>query len=117
MTEGYGPNAPALEGLIAQGASLIICVDCGTASADILNPLHGKADIVVLDHHKSEDALPAILATVNPNRPDCSSGLNHVCAAALAFLAAAATVRDLRATGWFENHPAPTFYASLTWWR
>lgn len=113
MTEGYGPNAPALEGLIAQGASLIICVDCGTASADILNPLHSKADIVVLDHHKSEDALPAILATVNPNRPDCTSGLNHVCAAALAFLAAAATVRDLRATGWFENHPAPDLLRQL----
>lgn len=113
MTEGYGPNVPALEGLVAQGAALLVCVDCGTAAADILNQMAGKADLVVLDHHKSEDALPAILATVNPNRPDCSSGLGHICAAALAFLAAVATARDLRTAGWFENHPAPDLMRQL----
>ena len=68
---GYGPNQPALQDRVAQGASLLICVDCGGASADVLSPLAGQADIIVLDHHKSEDALPAIHATVNPNRPDC----------------------------------------------
>lgn len=113
MTEGYGPNSTALEGLIALGASLIICVDCGTAAADILNAFEGKTEIIVLDHHKSEDALPAILATVNPNRPDCTSGLNHVCAAALAFLAAVATVRDLRAMGWCEQNKVPDLLRQL----
>ncbi|MFT9400555.1 single-stranded-DNA-specific exonuclease RecJ [Acetobacter sp.] len=113
MTEGYGPNLPALENLAAQGAKLIICVDCGTAAADILNQMADKADLIVLDHHKSEDALPAILATVNPNRPDCSSRLNHICAAALAFLAAVATARDLRALGWFETNPAPDLLRQL----
>ncbi|GBR29711.1 single-stranded-DNA-specific exonuclease RecJ [Acetobacter orleanensis NRIC 0473] len=103
MTEGYGPNVPALEGLVARGASLIICVDCGTAAGSVLGEVTGKADLIVLDHHKSEDALPPILATVNPNRPDCTSGLGHVCAAALSFLAAVATSRDLRAAGWFHN--------------
>lgn len=49
MTEGYGPNLPALDNLVAQGAKLLICVDCGTASAAILNQLAGKADVVVLD--------------------------------------------------------------------
>ena len=33
MTEGYGPNAPALQALVARGATLIVCVDCGTAAA------------------------------------------------------------------------------------
>lgn len=108
MTEGYGPNLPALEALVAQGAKLLVCVDCGTASADILNQLAGKVDVVVLDHHKSEDALPAILATVNPNRADCSSGLGHICAAALSFLATVATRRTLRENGFFNaSHPQP----------
>ena len=114
MTEGYGPNVPALEGLVAQGASLIICVDCGTAAGSVLGELAGKADLIVLDHHKSEDALPPILATVNPNRPDCASGLGHVCAAALAFLAAVATSRNLRTAGWFHDaQPAPDLMRQL----
>lgn len=114
MTEGYGPNVPALEGLVAQGASLVICVDCGTAAGSVLGELAGKADLIVLDHHKSEDALPPILATVNPNRPDCTSGLGHVCAAALAFLAAVATTRDLRTAGWFHDaQPAPDLLRQL----
>lgn len=114
MTEGYGPNVPALEGLVAQGASLLICVDCGTAAGSVLGAMAGKADLIVLDHHKSEDALPPILATVNPNRPDCTSGLGHVCAAALAFLAAVATSRDLRNAGWFHDaQPAPDLMRQL----
>ncbi|MCX2561120.1 single-stranded-DNA-specific exonuclease RecJ [Acetobacter farinalis] len=114
MTEGYGPNVPALKGLVAQGASLLICVDCGTAAGSVLGELAGQADLIVLDHHKSEDALPPILATVNPNRPDCTSGLGHICAAALAFLAAVATSRDLRRNGAFhDTRPAPDLMRQL----
>ena len=36
MKEGYGPNGPALLGLLARGARLIVCVDCGTAAAAAL---------------------------------------------------------------------------------
>ncbi|MFT8369097.1 MAG: single-stranded-DNA-specific exonuclease RecJ [Acetobacter papayae] len=107
MTEGYGPNQPALEAMVAQGAKVLVCVDCGTASASVLDPMSAQADVIVLDHHKSEDALPAILATVNPNRPDCRSGLGQICAAALSFLATVATRRALRLAGWFATHPEP----------
>ncbi|MBS0959902.1 single-stranded-DNA-specific exonuclease RecJ [Acetobacter thailandicus] len=113
MTEGYGPNVPALEKLSEQGATLIICADCGTAAADILNQVTDRADIIVLDHHKSEDALPDILATVNPNRPDCASGLKHICAAALAFLSLIATQKKLREADWFKTHPEPDLMRQL----
>ena len=56
---------------------------------------------IVLDHHKAEGPPPAVLATVNPNRLDCTSGLTLLCAAAVAFLAAVATVRTLRRQGFF----------------
>ena len=75
MREGYGPNGPALLGLVAQGATLIVCVDCGTAAGSALAAVAGAADVVVLDHHATDGPPPAILATVNPNRLDCRSGL------------------------------------------
>lgn len=107
MLEGYGPNAPALLAMAGQGATLIVCVDCGTAAAEALAAVAGRAHVVVLDHHVAEGPPPPILATVNPNRLDCASGLRAVCAAAIAFLAAVATIRVLRRTGWFATRPEP----------
>ena len=65
----------------ARAPRLIVCVDCGTAAAEALAALAGQADVIVLDHHKSEGPPPPILATVNPNRLDCTSGLTMLCAA------------------------------------
>jgi single-stranded-DNA-specific exonuclease len=113
MTEGYGPNLAALQSLAARGATLVVCVDCGTAAGDVLRELRGEADIVVLDHHKSDGPPPAIVATVNPNRMDCASGLRMLCAAAIAFLAAVATVRVLRRTGFFARHAEPDLLGLL----
>ena len=113
MTEGYGPNAPALRDLALRGASLVVCVDCGTAAGDALTALDGRADAIVLDHHKAEGPPPPILATVNPNRLDDGSGLSLLCAAAVAFLAAVATVRCLRRRGFFAARAEPDLLGLL----
>lgn len=107
MNEGYGPNTPAIEAMIDDGAGVIVCVDCGTAASDILSPLSARADIIVLDHHKVQGDLPRITATVNPNRLDCPSRLHGACAAAVAFMAVVATAGVLRREGWFETRPMP----------
>ncbi|QDH13408.1 single-stranded-DNA-specific exonuclease RecJ [Formicincola oecophyllae] len=110
MKEGYGPNEPAIRALGAQGAGLVLCVDCGIAAMDVLDPISGDEhapDIIVLDHHKPAldekgvQKLPLAI-TVNPNRQDCPSGLGHVCATTVAFLAMVALVRTLRQRGWFK---------------
>ncbi len=112
-TEGYGPNAPALLGLVGRGATLMVCVDCGTAAAVALDAVRGRADVVVLDHHKADGPPPPILATVNPNRLDDGSGLTLLCATAVAFLTAVATVRTLRRAGFFAARPEPDLLAML----
>ena len=113
LVEGYGPNAAALTALAARGAALIVCVDCGTAAADALASVRGVAEVLVLDHHKAEGPPPAIVATVNPNRLDCRSGLTGLCAAAVAFLAMVATARTLRRAGWFAARAEPDLMALL----
>ncbi|HEY0181173.1 MAG TPA: single-stranded-DNA-specific exonuclease RecJ [Rhodopila sp.] len=113
IKEGYGPNVPALLSLVTRGAGLIVCVDCGTAAAPVLAAIAGQADVVVLDHHKAEGAPPSILATVNPNRLDDTSGLGHLCAAGVAFLTAIATVRALRRLGFFANRAEPDLMGLL----
>lgn len=111
MAEGYGPNLPALLGLKARGASLIVTVDCGAQAFD---PLAGAReaglDVVVVDHHQCAAALPLCHALVNPNRLDeGETGLSHghVAAVGMAFLLGVALVRTLRGRGWFASRPEP----------
>lgn len=113
LAEGYGPNAAAVSALCDRGATLIACVDCGIAAHVPLDAARGRADVVILDHHLSEGPPPAVLAAVNPNRLDCGSGLRTLCAAAVAFLAAVATVRALRRSGHFAARPEPDLLALL----
>ncbi|MCX7686142.1 MAG: single-stranded-DNA-specific exonuclease RecJ [Acetobacteraceae bacterium] len=113
LREGYGPNAPAISALCEAGATLIVCVDCGIAAHEALAAARGRADVVILDHHKSEGPPPPVLAAVNPNRLEDRSGLHGLCAAAVAFLAAVATVRSLRRSGWFAAREEPDLLSLL----
>ncbi|MCA3601285.1 MAG: single-stranded-DNA-specific exonuclease RecJ [Methylobacterium sp.] len=100
LTEGYGPNSEAIRGLMAEGASLLVCVDCGTSGhAPLAEAKALGMDVIVLDHHQAPVDLPAIDALVNPNRQDDLSGLGHLCAAGVVFLVLAGLSRALRERG------------------
>lgn len=104
LSEGYGPNPKALEELIKGGASLIVTVDCGTTSFEPL--AHAKklgAEVIVIDHHQSDDTLPDVHCVINPNRQDDISGQGHLCAAGVVFLVLVATARELRKRGFYEG--------------
>lgn len=104
ITEGYGPNAPALERLAAEGVSLVITVDCGTLS---FAPLEAAAaaglEVVVVDHHKAGAELPQALAVVNPNRLDEDASLGQLAAVGVTFLLVIAVNRALRHAGWYQG--------------
>lgn len=101
MTEGYGPSPAAMKVLQAEGASLVITVDCGAAAIAALDEAEALGmDVVVLDHHRVEVAPPA-LAHVNPNQPGDTSGLGHLCAAGVSFLFLVALNRHLRETNFY----------------
>lgn len=101
MSEGYGPNAPALLQLQKEGASLVLTVDCGAAAVLALTAAKDAGlDVVVLDHHAVE-TLPPAVAQVNPNQPGDTSGLGHLCAAGVTFLFLVALNRALREDGWY----------------
>lgn len=100
LTEGYGPNSEAIRGLKAEGAVLLVCVDCGTSGhAPLAEAKALGMDVIVLDHHQAPVELPAIDALVNPNRQDDLSGLGHLCAAGVVFLVLAGLSRALREQG------------------
>lgn len=114
IREGYGPNAPALMTLRDEGIKLIITVDCGTMAHRVLGVAEDAGlEIVVIDHHQAEPALPPAYALVNPNRMDDTSGLGTLAAVGVAFLFIVAINRQLREGGWYETHEAPDLLSLL----
>lgn len=95
--EGYGPNRNAIQSLIDAGCSLIILVDCGAASEELLLSFkEQKVDFIVLDHHQMGSAPKDALIMVNPNRPDDFSNLNYLCAAGVVFMTLVHVLRLLK---------------------
>ena len=115
LFEGYGPNVEAVRALAARGATLLVAVDCGTTSAEPLAEAQAlKLDVVVVDHHQADEALPPAFAIVNPNRRDDLSGLSHLAAVGLTFMTVVAVNRELRSRGfWMEQRPEPDLLTLL----
>src|SRR6266566_9332182 len=108
MREGYGPNAPALLRLKADGAAVVVTVDCGaTAHEPLAAAAEAGLDVIVIDHHVTEPLLPRALALVNPNRLDEASPHGALAAVGVAFLLVVALNRALREAGWYGARAEP----------
>ena len=68
--EGYGLNEDALKKLAADGARVIVSVDCGvTAVREAAVARSLGLDLIITDHHHPPADLPDAFAVVNPRRP------------------------------------------------
>ncbi|MEI9965713.1 MAG: single-stranded-DNA-specific exonuclease RecJ [Caulobacteraceae bacterium] len=108
MTEGYGPSPAAFRRLQAEGAELVVTVDCGAAAHDALNAAAEIClEVVVIDHHLMRGDTPPAAALVNPNRPGCNSGQGVLAAAGVTFVLLAALNREARRRGLFAARAEP----------
>ena len=90
--------------LRAEGASVVVTVDCGTtAHQPLAEAAQCGLDVIVIDHHVAEPLLPIATALVNPNRLDEASPYGFLAAVGVAFLLVIAVNRTLRAAGWYAG--------------
>jgi single-stranded-DNA-specific exonuclease len=69
FVEGYGLTVDAVERIIAEGAELIVTVDCGSIShKEIARAKELGVDVVVTDHHNVAEVQPEAVAVINPKR-------------------------------------------------
>jgi len=67
LEEGYGVNAEAVGKLVADGAKLLVTIDCGIGAVEPLAAAAaGSADVIVTDHHSLPDRLPEAATIVHP---------------------------------------------------
>jgi len=73
IDEGYGLNREALTQIAANGAKLVITVDCGITASEEANVARELGvDLIITDHHRMTEgaALPSAFALVHPLLPN-----------------------------------------------
>ena len=84
--EGYGLHADALVKLAADGAQLVISVDCGIGSvAEAAAAKRLGLELIITDHHEPGAELPDAAAIVHPRLPGSAYPFGGLCGAGVAF--------------------------------
>ncbi|MCI7329897.1 MAG: single-stranded-DNA-specific exonuclease RecJ [Selenomonadaceae bacterium] len=94
-SEGYGFNEKALKELAAD-YDLLVSVDCGIASVELVDAVKDKMDFVITDHHLPGETLPPAVAVVNPHRADSGYPCADLCGCGVAFKLCQALWREMR---------------------
>ena len=111
VREGYGMRADVIERAAAENVKLIISVDTGIRELEVVEQARALGiDCIITDHHLPEDAVPAALAVVNPNQPDCPYPEKGLCGVGLAFKLGQALLAGL---GWSEDRLRRTLESML----
>ncbi|MBP9097991.1 MAG: single-stranded-DNA-specific exonuclease RecJ [Ferruginibacter sp.] len=78
--EGYGISRMGIDFAAANGFGLIISLDCGIKSVELIG--YAKTlgiDFIVCDHHLPDKILPEAAAILNPKQPDCTYPYKELC--------------------------------------
>ncbi|WP_300596894.1 single-stranded-DNA-specific exonuclease RecJ [Niabella sp.] len=78
--EGYGVSKAGIDFAKENGFSLIIALDCGIKSVDLVQYAHTlQIDFVICDHHLPDTIVPDAAAILNPKQRDCAYPYKELC--------------------------------------
>lgn len=84
--EGYGVSRMGIDFAKENGFTLIISLDCGIKSIDLVSYAKGLSiDFIVCDHHLPDEELPDAAAILNPKQKDCNYPYKELCGCGVGF--------------------------------
>lgn len=84
--EGYGISRMGIDHAHANGYTLIIALDCGIKSVELIAYARSLGiDFIVCDHHLPDAELPVAAAILNPKQPGCSYPYKELCGCGVGF--------------------------------
>ena len=84
--EGYGVSKQGIDFAKENGFTLIISLDCGIKSVDLIQyAAELGIDFIVCDHHLPDDILPPATAILNPKQKDCGYPYKELCGCGVGF--------------------------------
>ncbi|HKZ36946.1 MAG TPA: single-stranded-DNA-specific exonuclease RecJ, partial [Chryseolinea sp.] len=70
--EGYGVSLAGVEWAEQHDCALIIALDCGIKSSELVSLATLKGiDFIICDHHLPDDSIPNAIAVLDPKQEDC----------------------------------------------
>ena len=108
VQEGYGLKIPAIDKFKNNNVKLLITVDCGISDVEQIAYAQSIGiDTIVLDHHEISGPLPPAVASINPNREDCSFPFKGLAGVGIAYNFLIALRGSLNKEGFWKdrNHP------------
>ncbi|MGZ5286942.1 MAG: single-stranded-DNA-specific exonuclease RecJ, partial [Flavisolibacter sp.] len=94
--EGYGVSAAGIEFARDNGFTLIISLDCGIKSVELIRyAAELGIDFIVCDHHLPDDTLPPAVAILNPKQIDCPYPFKELCGCGVGFKLITALCRKM----------------------
>ena len=109
LKEGYGLQSYHIQQLAGSNRpDLLITADCGTGSGEAIREANRIGiDVIVTDHHSVAGPLPDAAAVVNPSRPDCHAGFDHLAGVGVALAVVVCLRKHLRDAGFWQSRPQP----------
>ncbi|MGB4846059.1 MAG: single-stranded-DNA-specific exonuclease RecJ [Ferruginibacter sp.] len=84
--EGYGVSKMGIDFAKENNFSLIISLDCGIKSVDLITYAKDTGiDFIVCDHHLPDKELPPAVAILNPKQIDCTYPYKELCGCGVGF--------------------------------
>ena len=84
--EGYGVSKMGIDFAKENNFSLIISLDCGIKSVDLIAYAKEMGiDFIVCDHHLPDAEIPAAVAILNPKQKDCNYPYKELCGCGVGF--------------------------------
>ncbi|MFN9855304.1 MAG: single-stranded-DNA-specific exonuclease RecJ [Bacteroidota bacterium] len=84
--EGYGISRAGIDYAANHGFTLIISLDCGIKSVELIQLAAEKGiDFIVCDHHLPDVILPPAHAILNPKQVDCPYPFKELCGCGVGF--------------------------------
>ncbi|MBS1918925.1 MAG: single-stranded-DNA-specific exonuclease RecJ [Bacteroidetes bacterium] len=84
--EGYGISKAGIDFAKENGFTLIISLDCGIKSLDLITYAKNQGiDFIVCDHHLPDTVLPPAVAILNPKQKDCNYPYKELCGCGVGF--------------------------------
>lgn len=94
--EGYGVSKAGIDYAKEQGITLIISLDCGIKSVDLIAYAKDLGiDFIVCDHHLPDQILPPAIAILNAKQVDCKYPYKELCGCGVGFKLAQALAEKL----------------------
>jgi single-stranded-DNA-specific exonuclease len=86
FTEGYGVSQKGIDYAIEHNFTLIITLDCGIKSVDLVEYANQhNIDTIVSDHHLPGEIVPNAFAILNPKQADCPYPYKELCGCGIGY--------------------------------